>query len=308
MLPDFFGDHAEEAKLSFLTASGEGCYRLRPEFDTQRKVAGFFADKERDERNSLFENALLRLLDDVLFIEDPAQKGHYHPRIAAQSTHQYRILSDYEKSRFDRLYNDFFYHRHNEFWAEKALWKLPPIIFSTRMLTCAEDLGMIPGCVPEVMHRLQILSLEIPRMPKEPATEFGDTWHYPYHSVCTSSTHDMAGIRGWWESDHQRSQRYFNEILQESGTAPFFAEPWICGKILDILLKSPSMLCINPLQDWLSADGSMRRNDPREEQINDPSNPAHYWCYRMHLTLDELLAADAFNSAMRQHICASGRN
>ena len=115
------------------------------------------------------------------------KQGYYHPRISAQYTYSYRALSDGERWAYDKMYNDFFYHRHNEFWKQEAMRKLPPLISSTRMLVCGEDLGMIPHCVPEVMKTLQILSLEIQRMPKYPEYEFGDIWHYPYLSVCTTS-------------------------------------------------------------------------------------------------------------------------
>lgn len=307
MLTDFFGDLAQTAKENYLRHVEGDRYELRPEVDTQRKVEDKFATLEPTDANKRIKDGLLGLIDNVLFIEDPYNRGHYHPRIAAQFSYQYRCLNDYERRCFDRLYNDFYYRRHNEFWAGKALWKLPPIIFSTGMLTCAEDLGMIPDCVPDVMARLQILSLEIQRMPKDPKVEFGNTWHYPYNSVCTSSTHDMPGIRGWWESDHARAQRYFNQVLGEPGEAPYFAEPWICSKIMNLMVKSPSMLSINPLQDWLATDGAIRRQDPREEQINDPSNPHHYWRYRMHLTLGELLADDAFCDSIRSMISESGR-
>ncbi|MDE6794630.1 MAG: 4-alpha-glucanotransferase, partial [Muribaculaceae bacterium] len=237
MLSDFFGEYVSEVKETFLESLPEGRYRLRGFVDTQRKVAEYFSHLEKNEKNERIKNALLGLIDDVLFIEDPYEKGHYHPRISAQFTYQYRILSDYEKWCFNRLYNDFFYHRNDDFWYGKAMWKLPPLIDSTGMLTCAEDLGMIPSCVPEVMRRLEILSLEIQRMPKDPALEFGDTWHYPYFSVCTTSTHDMGGIRAWWEADRAVSQRFYNVALHESGAAPYFAEPWICAKILDLQLK-----------------------------------------------------------------------
>ena len=157
------------------------------------------------------------------------------------------------------------------------------------------------------MNQLEILSLEIQRMPKDPQAEFGDTWHYPYFSVCTTSTHDMPGIRGWWEADHAVSQRYFNNVLHEGGEAPYFAEPWICDKIVDLQLKSPSMLCILPLQDWLSTDGALRRQNPADEQINEPANPRHYWRYRMHLSVEELLNQDSFNSMIARKIQESDR-
>lgn len=307
MLGDFFGEYVDEVKQNYLESLPEGRYRLRPFVDTQRKVEEYFSHMEADDKNIRIKNALMGLIDDVLFIEDPYQKGHYHPRISAQFTYQYRVLTDYEKWSFNRLYNDFFYHRNNDFWYGKAMWKLPPLLDSTGMLTCAEDLGMIPACVPEVMNHLEILSLEIQRMPKDPQLEFGDTWHYPYFSVCTTSTHDMGGIRAWWESDRAVTQRFYNVALHEPGEAPYFAEPWICAKILVLQLKSPSMFCIIPLADWLSSDGKIRRENPAEEQINEPSNSTHYWRYRMHLTVENLLAQKDFNTNLKTAIKSSGR-
>ena len=306
-LYDFFGEYTEEAKRRFLISVGYGRYKLRPEFATQRKIADYFAGEEKDEKNERLCNALFGLVDEVLFIEDPYEKGKYHPRIAGQFTYIYRSLTDYEKWCYNRLYNDFYYHRHNDFWYGKAMWKLPPLLDATSMLTCAEDLGMIPDCVPAVMHQLQMLSLEIQRMPKDPKAKFGNTWNYPYLSVCTTSTHDMGGIRQWWEENRDVTQRYYNEVLHEGGEAPLYAEPWICDKILTLNLHSPSMLAIFPLQDWLSASGALRREDPREELINIPANPRHYWRYRMHLTVEELLDAGEFNDYLREKIRNSGR-
>ena len=307
MIGDFFGQYTDEVKAEYLEECGTGRYRLKEFVDNQRKVVDHFSRLAPDEKNTRIKDALMGLIDDVLFIEDPYQKGHYHPRISAQFTYQYRALTDYERWCFNRLYNDFFYRRMNDFWYGKAMWKLPPLLDSTGMLTCAEDLGMIPDCVPEVMHRLQILSLEIQRMPKDPKVEFGETWRYPYYSVCTTSTHDMDGIRAWWEQDPAATQRFFNYTLKESGQAPAFAEPWICGKIVDLHLKSPSMLCILPLQDWLSTDGQLRRDNPHDELINIPANSQHYWRYRMHLPLEKLLDADSFNAGLAAWIAESNR-
>lgn len=307
MLDDFFGPYRSEVVDTFLDRISGDRYALRHFVNTQKKVVEYFADKPDDEKHQRIKNALLGIIDDVLFIEDPYQPGHYHPRIAAQYTYQFRVLSDYAKWNFNRLYNDFFYHRHNDFWYGKAMWKLPPLLDSTSMLACGEDLGMIPDCVPAVMHKMEILSLEIQRMPKDPALQFGDTWHYPYYSVCTTSTHDMGGIREWWESDHEMAQRFYNNVLHEGGGAPYFAEPWICSKIVELQLKSPSMLCILPLQDWLSTDGELRRENPKDEIINVPANPRHYWRYRMHLNVGRLIAEHDFNNTLKEQIRNSGR-
>lgn len=306
-LADFFGEYTDEARERFMYHIGAGRYRLKDDFATQRAVADYFGAQEKNEKNTRLCNALLGLIDQVLFVPDPVEPGKYHPRISAQFTYTYRSLNDYERWCFDRLYNDFFYRRHNDFWYGKAMCKLPPLIDSTPMLTCAEDLGMIPGCVPAVLSALQILTLEIQRMPKDPGAAFGNTWSYPYYSVCTTSTHDMGGIRAWWEDDRAASSRFFHEVLGEQGEPPYFAEPWVCGKILDLQVKSPSMLCIIPLADWLSMDGQLRRANPADEVINVPANPRHYWRYRMHLTLDALRNADEFNSRLRGMIAAGGR-
>ncbi len=304
---DFFGPYTREALDTYCNSAGYGRYKLKPEFDTQRKVADHFATLPKDEKHTRICDGLLGLIDNVLFIEDPVEKGKYHPRISAQYTYIYRALNDYERWCFNRLYNDFFYHRHNSFWYDKAMWKLPPLIDSTNMLTCAEDLGMIPACVPAVMQQLEILSLEIQRMPKDPGSTFGDTWNYPYYSVCTTSTHDMGGIRQWWEEDRDRSRDFYNNVLHEHGAAPYYAEPWVCDRIVDLHLASPSMLCILPLQDWLSIDANLRRENPNDEIINVPANPQHYWRYRMHLTITELASHTEFTSYLRDKTAHFGR-
>ena len=245
--------------------------------------------------------------DNVLFVEDKLQKGKYHPRISAHSTECYQWLSDEQKEAYNRLYNDFFYRRHNDFWKYEALCKLPPLIESTGMLVCGEDLGMIPDCVASVMSSEQILSLEIQRMPKDPKVEFGSTYHYPYLSVCTTGTHDMNPLRAWWEEDRGVTQRFYNQVLGAWGEAPYFCEPWICEQVVSMHLKSPAMLTILPLQDWLAMDGGLRRENPNDERINVPANSRHYWRYRMHFTLEELLEAESLNKMIRHMIAESGR-
>ena len=245
--------------------------------------------------------------DSGLFIEDPRKTGHYHPRIGARDSQSYQWLDAYRRAAFDRLYTDFFYYRHNDFWYHTAMQKLPALLDSTGMLACGEDLGMIPACVPSVMDGLKILSLEIQRMPKSVHDDFANPAWYPYLSVCTTSTHDMNPIRAWWEEDRQVTQQFYNEMLGGQGDAPYFCEPWICRQILDQHLWSPAMLTVLPLQDWLSMDGALRRSNPNDERINVPANPRHYWRYRMHLTLDQLSAADEFNATLSSMIADSGR-
>lgn len=243
----------------------------------------------------------------VLFIKDPTRKGYWHPRIGAQGTACYGALEQWQKDAYNRLYDDFFYRRHNRFWKESAYRKLPELLSSTDMLACGEDLGMIPDCVPETMNELKILSLEIQRMPKSVYETFANPANYPYLSVCTTSTHDMNPLRSWWEEDRELTGRYYREVLGGFGDVPYFCEPWVCRKIVADHLASPSMFAILPLQDWLSMDGRLRRENPDEERINIPAISRHYWRYRMHISLDDLLEERDFNRMVCDMVQSSGR-
>lgn len=306
MLGEFFGEYAGDVRRDYVDIDEYGRCTLRSEVATQQAVAEHFAGLD-DERSRRLRDGLTALADEVLFVEDPVQHGKYHPRISAQFTHSYRALSDHEKHVFNSLYDDFFYRRHNDFWYSEAMRKLPPLISATGMLVCGEDLGMIPSCVPAVMDAMKILSLEIQRMPKDPAVEFGDPARYPYLSVCTTSTHDMNPIRAWWEEDRNKTQSFYNNMLHAAGEAPQICTAEICSRIIDMHLKSPAMLTVLPLQDWLSADDGLRRQDQHAERINIPANSRHYWRYRMHLTLEQLLEAKEFNRQLLDNIRNSGR-
>lgn len=244
---------------------------------------------------------------ETLFLEDPHKKGYWHPRISVQNTEAFSQLNDWQKWQFNELYDDFFYRRHNDFWKQQALRKLPELLGSTGMLACGEDLGMIPACVPAVMDSQKILSLEIQRMPKDPAVAFGDPAKYPYMSVCTTSTHDMNPVRAWWEEDRALTQRFYNEMLGRAGEAPAVCTPDICEQIVAQHLASPAMLVILPLQDWLGMDGDLSWANPADERINVPAIPRHYWRYRMHLSVENLLGQTEFNNKLSAMVKQSGR-
>ena len=306
-LGQVFGPHTDYVKQTFLLpAETPGVYHMKPEFTTQREVESFFAGKN-DENSLWIRDGLYTLISDVLFVPDTKEKDKYHPRIGIQRDFIFRSLNEQEQNAFNRLYDQYYYHRHNEFWRQQAMKKLPQLTQSTRMLVCGEDLGMIPDCVSSVMNDLRILSLEIQRMPKNPMHEFGYLNEYPYRSVCTISTHDMSTLRGWWEEDYLQTQRYYNTMLGHYGTAPTVATPELCEEVVRNHLKSNSILCILSLQDWLSIDGKWRNPNVQEERINVPANPRNYWRYRMHLTLEQLMKAEELNDKIRELIKYTGR-
>ena len=242
-----------------------------------------------------------------LFLVDHKRSDRWHPRIAVQYQPAYEELNDTEKFHFNRLYNDYFYRRNNQFWYQEAMKKLPRLTQATRMLVCAEDLGMVPDCVPWVMNELRILSLEIQSMPKDDKVRFGHLSRNPYRSVCTISTHDMATLRQWWDEDEERTQDYFNTMLYRGGAAPHPLPGWLAKDIVSRHLTSPSMLCLLSLQDWLAIDEKQRLSDQNAERINIPANPRHYWRYRMHITIEQLMQEDNFNNEISTLIVQSGR-
>lgn len=312
-LHDFFGEFEDEVRRTYLNEIDFGVFELKEDFNTQRKIYDHFTPygqtSDIDGKTLVIRDGLMGLLNEVLFIKDPyARPEAFHPRIAFHFTYAYRELDPATKDRLNDLYIHYFYRRHDEFWKYHALNKLPAIVEASDMLVCGEDLGMVPEGVSEVMSRLNILSLEVQRMPKNPKVEFGHPADAPYLSVCTTSTHDMSTIRGWWEEDKEKIARFYHKILGHNDDPPFYAEPWICREIINQHLYAPAMWVILPIQDLIAMDGNLRWDQTDKERINVPSDPENKWRYRMILSLDELLDARQFNQDMRSLVHLSGRD
>ena len=306
VLDRMFHERAGEVKEKYLDRLDDERYQMKPEVDTQRKVEALFADVT-NEKELWLRDGLYALISDVLFVRDHTNPGVFHPRISAQLDFIYESLYDNDKAAFNRLYNDYFYRRNNQFWYQEAMKKLPKLVQATRMLVCAEDLGMVPDCVPWVMDELKILSLELQSMPKDPSVKFGHLSRNPYRSVCTISSHDMPTLRMWWDENIQRTQEYYNTMLYRQGPAPHPLPGWLASDIISRHLTSPSMLCILSIQDWLATDEALRLPDADAERINIPANPKHYWRYRMHLNIENLAADKRFVQSITEMISQSGR-
>ena len=306
VLDRVFHERAGEVKEKYLDRLDDERYQMKPEVDTQRKVEALFADVT-DEKELWLRDGLYALISDVLFVRDHTNPGVFHPRISAQLDFIYESLYDNDKAAFNRLYNDYFYRRNNQFWYQEAMKKLPKLVQATRMLVCAEDLGMVPDCVPWVMDELKILSLELQSMPKDPSVKFGHLSRNPYRSVCTISSHDMPTLRMWWDENIQRTQEYYNTMLYRQGPAPHPLPGWLASDIISRHLTSPSMLCILSIQDWLATDEALRLPNADAERINIPANPKHYWRYRMHLNIEDLAADKRFVQNITEMISQSGR-
>lgn len=293
----------------------DGGYTLKEAYSTQREIIRLVP-----EGNS--RDVLLDAAAEVLFLRDPERPALLHPRVLGTKTWAYESLCDRDKGAFWWLHQNFFYDRHNFFWAMEALKKLPPItgtedtaIPKVRlypeeapgMLPCAEDLGMVPASVKDVLERLGILSLEIERMPKKTGRRFAAIEENPYLSVATIATHDMPPLRLWWRQDREGAQIYWNHVLHYGGGAPGDLDEYCCEEIIRRHLACPSMLCLIGLQDLLSISPALRNPNPEAEQINVPANPNQNWNYRMHITLEHLIRSTDFNEKLSGLIRQCGR-
>ncbi len=306
VLDRLFGVHADYVRANFLVSKGYGLYDLREEYGTQRKIEAVM-DGKTDENSIWIREGLYQLLDDVLFIEDSSNPGMYHPRINACQIPVFTTLAAEDKDAFMRIYNHYFYQRHNLFWGAQAMKRLPNVLKGTRMLVCGEDLGMLPDCVEPVLDTLRILTTEVQTLPKQPGFEFAHLGAYPYRSMAATSTHDMPTLRLWWEENREAAMRFYVTMLQKEGRAPEHLPAQTAEEIIARHLYCPSMLCVLPIQDWLAMSSELRSKHARQERINTPSDHYNRWEYRMALTIEELLEAEQFNRKIKTMVTRSKR-
>ena len=304
VLHELFGSEADFIKQNFLEKEEDGSLVLKKEYATQRQIKKLFEKFEDTAHNRWLKERLYDLIANVVLIQTN-DFDTFHLRFNMQHTLSYQVLDDGTKSILNRLYYDYFFHRQDHLWKEEAYQKLPAIKEASDMLICGEDLGLVPGCVKEVMQNLQFLSLEIQRMPKNQHLEFENPLYAPFLSVVSPSTHDTSTIRGWWNSlDWDAKQRFAHTQFHTDAIAPDECHGWVVEAIINQHLHSWAMWSIFLLQDLFAMDEQIRQADAEAERINHPENPEHYWRYRSHIAVEDLLNASAFNkklATMIQH-------
>lgn len=309
LLKETFKEYADGVRQDFLVDWGLGCYGLRPNFNTQRKIEAFFGKLGSGDwaNQDWLRDALLDLVSEVLFFEVEGSGGtEFHPRMSMADTRSFKALDEDQQERLQELYDDYFYNRQEDYWEEKAYEKLPAMRAASNMLLCGEDLGMVPACVPGVMARMGMLSLEIQRWPKASNTQFFHPASAPYMSVVATGTHDMSTLRGWWREDEKQRAKFAWDMF---GVA--FPEKDLSGemarRIIEQHVWSPAMWTIFPLQDLLAMDENLRSNDVESERINVPAIIPFYWRWRMEMNIAELSAAGEFNWKLRELVESAGR-
>lgn len=265
---------------------------LKEEFSTQRKI-----QQNLDSNHPHFE-ILMNLVANVLFIEDENRAEHFHPRFNLIETLSYQDLDEHHKHVLYLLYTDYFYHRNEDFWKIKGLEKLPMLKKATNMLTCGEDLGLIPKVVPEVMQELAVLNLEIQRMPGRVDKLFTHPADSPYLCVVSPSSHDTSTLRQWWKENRAGIKFFYNQWMGHEGEPPQELSEPLQEEILHQHLFSPAMLSIIPIQEFLGIDSSTRNPKEDDERINIPSVFPHKWDYRMHISVEDLIENKKFTQKL----------
>ena len=266
--------------------------------DTQLKVKEKISDaKMRDE--------LYTLLEDRIFLKE--NENAYHPRVDLKKTKTFQSLAEKQQKIVLGLFTHYFLERQEDLWKKEGREKLKFILKNTTMLVCAEDIGVIPDCVQEVLKELQIPNLYVQRMPKNFALEYEDPKDFSKNSICTPSNHDTATIREWWEEDEESTKRYYQQILHHSGDPPKQCREEIAKEIIQAHLDSKSLYAIFLLQDLFAISDQIKFPVPKLERINDPADPKYCWRWRMHLYIEELLLAKSFSQALEDMIKRSKR-
>lgn len=308
VLDRLFGIHAHYVRDHFLRPIGYGLFTLSPELDTQRKIMDAFEGKS-DENSYWIRDGLLRLAANVLFLADSQQPSMFYPRIGAWKEPVFEALGDSDRDAYTRICQHYFGQRNQKYWCHKGWQRLDAVFRDTRMLVCVEDLGHMPDGARDVLDRLRMLTLEIQTLPKVDGYEFVPLSSNPVRSVCTSTTHDMAPLRLWWEQNPQQAQHYYTAMLQKEGRAPRQLTLALAEEIVARHLYSPSMLCILPIQDLMACDTALSAGSvPSDERINTPGDSYNRWQYRMVRTLDELQKACSFNKKLKAMVERSRRS
>ncbi|VFQ91109.1 unnamed protein product [Cuscuta campestris] len=312
LLKEKFGDSWTIVASNFLKEYKKDFYEFKEECNTEKTLSSklkllleksMLTEGEEKLRRDLFD-----LLQDVVFIKDREDPRKFYPRFNVEDTLSFKDLDQHSKSVVKRMYYDYYFHRQESMWRQNALKTLPVLMNASDMLTCGEDLGLIPACVAPVMQELGLIGLRIQRMPSEPGREFGIPSEYSYMTVCAPSCHDCSTLRAWWEEDEGRRRRFFQHVVGSDELPPDQCTPEIAYYILQQHVESPSMWSIFPLQDLLALKEEYTTRPAFQETINDPTNPRHYWRYRVHVTMESLLKDNSLINAIKDLICGSGRS
>lgn len=172
---------------------------------------------------------------------------------------------------------------------------LQAVAGASHMLPVAEDLGLIPPYVGEVLRELEVPGYKVMRWEKDKNGAYTDPATYHPVSLATSSTHDNEPLADWWDTvEHAEKKLFWKLVSGEEGKPPSF--PKARGKALGALLGANSRIVILPIQDIFGS----------RERVNTPGTLGdHNWTYRFPTAAEDFLKkhadeAESFAALVRE--------
>jgi len=191
--------------------------------------------------------------------------------------------------------------QQEDFWAGNGRRLLLFMIQASVMLPCAEDLGVVPDCVPRVLEELGIPGLRVLRWTRkwnEDGQPFVSPENQDFISVVTSSVHDSTPLLQWWqEAPQDERNAFWRQFLgwDHEANPDLTPEPYC--HFLQQIYHSNSIFVINPLQDILNWS-SFFPGSPDQYKVNTPGSiHKNNWSIRYPFFLEELVChQDLVNS------------
>lgn len=267
----------------------EELWTFKKEIDGDKEIyaMNFFEDEGK---NNAVKNALAEKWRDRSLIQ--IKKDRFIKVYAFENSTAWKTLSGEEQEKLRKLFEEIEV-KENKLWGKQATTTLSAIVHASDMIPCAEDLGVNLPVMPEVLKKLDILSLKVIRWtrqwdkPGQPYIPFTD---YPELSVATTSVHDSSTLRQWWNQEKDSVWAFINSVECENkpdGNSAF--TPEIAEFILRSLASCKSALLINPLQDYLFLEHSFYLENEDDERINIPGSVNTFnWTYRIPVTIEEM--------------------
>jgi 4-alpha-glucanotransferase len=276
----------------FQQIGNEDLFLFREDFGGERAINQLDVSPE-------VKNSLLVWYRDRTFVQ--VSEHEFSPTWTYGNCSRFQMLSDHERYSIEELVGQ-------KGWENEDLWTLVGkkllgfMIDTVGMLTCAEDLGAVPDCVPKTLAELKILGLKIPRWARTwsaPGQPYIPVVDYPFLSVCAPSVHDTSTLRDWWE--HEDGQEGFWYALGLDGHCPKEYSPETAKKVLLHLQKAGSALCVYQLQDLFALVPELRIANSKDERVNIPGTVQDAnWSYRIPFTVEALENLDGFTKVVKE--------
>lgn len=294
-LREQLGDHAHSVIERLLRQiEDQDLYRFAPHVSGERDIAS--ADLPEEVRRQLLhwyrDRALLQV-----------EADRFAPAWLFRDCSRYIGLTSEEKARFEQLVK----HANSASelgWEEQGRRLLAFMNHTTGMLACAEDLGVIPKCVPSTLEDLGILGLRLPRWERPDGVTFRPIDRFPEPTVCAPSVHDTTTLRQWWEDEVPDSDRpaVLKGLRIRRALPPVYdsATAW---RFIEAMLKTSSRICVFQIQDLFAVDELFRLPAAADERVNVPGtfNDIN-WTYRIPEPLEQLAGRSATSARLRELI------